>query len=165
MILQSNTDYGKKLKESILKTELIFEEEFSFENYFEKRNNFDNFLSMPLEKWMFIPCDSDGNILEEPYYFKDFLFNYFDNISEFDKIKCEKFQQAKANVIFEGFEYDRSEEGLTYLKKSNVSIIFDEENKTVMYVDDFVTENIETIEDLIRYKPTITPEAVKKYNL
>jgi len=28
--------------------------------------NYANFLKQPLELWMFIPCDEDGNVLEEP---------------------------------------------------------------------------------------------------
>lgn len=26
------------------------------------------FLKQPIELWMFVPCDEDGNVLEEPMY-------------------------------------------------------------------------------------------------
>lgn len=62
-----------------------------------------NFLSQPLEIWMFIPCDEDGNVLEEPKDYADILEQgsrvyHYDNI-----IEARKFQQAKERVLFEGF--------------------------------------------------------------
>jgi hypothetical protein len=56
-----------------------------------------NFLKQPLKLEMFVPCDEEGNILEEPlaYNFKsvELFTNY--NI---------KYQKAKEKVLFEEFE-------------------------------------------------------------
>jgi hypothetical protein len=59
---------------------------------------------------MFVPCDEDGNVLEEPlaYNFKsvELFTNY--NI---------KYQKAKEKVLFEGFEVQK--QGGEFLVKYN----------------------------------------------
>ena len=53
--------------------------------------NYANFLKQPQEKWMFVPCDEDGNLLKEIKPYQD---NYY------------KYQQAKERVLFEGLDLD-----------------------------------------------------------
>ena len=56
--------------------------------------NYANFLKQPLKLWMFIPCDENGDVLEEPICQEYALAN-------------QKYQQAKERCLFEGFEiYD-----------------------------------------------------------
>jgi hypothetical protein len=50
------------------------------------------FLKQPLELWMFVPCDEDGNVLEEPELYNEV---------------CE-YQKAKERCFFEGFEYKKA---------------------------------------------------------
>jgi len=47
-----------------------------------------DFLKQPLELWMFVPCDEDGDVLEEIKPYQD---NYF------------KYQKAKERCLFEVF--------------------------------------------------------------
>ena len=53
-------------------------------------NPYSKFLKQPLELWMFVPCDDNGNVLKEP------IIN--------DSIKIWTYQQAKERCLFEGFE-------------------------------------------------------------
>jgi hypothetical protein len=51
---------------------------------------------------MFVPCDEEGNILEEPKFNTENEYNENDR-AVFNQ-KNIKYQQAKSRVIFEGFE-------------------------------------------------------------
>ncbi len=73
---------------------------------------YSRFLKTPLELGQFVPCDEDGTVRSEPnkdhiYYriAKGIAKKYFKD--------CEKYQQAKERVIFEGFE--RMDEVLRFL--------------------------------------------------
>ena len=63
---------------------------------FHKIENYAKFLSQKPEKWMFVPCDENGNVLEEPVYTSE--KNKF-----YNKAYFEKYKQALDRVIFEGF--------------------------------------------------------------
>jgi len=66
--------------------------------------NYANFLKQPLELWMFVPCDEDGNVLKEP----EWMHRYNNGASPFmnmDEIRpCQEYKQAKEICLFEGFE-------------------------------------------------------------
>jgi hypothetical protein len=53
--------------------------------------NYANFLKQPLELWMFVPCDLEGNVLIEP-------------IEQNPIYWSKEYQQAKERVLFEGFD-------------------------------------------------------------
>lgn len=55
------------------------------------------FLKQPLELWMFVPCDEEGNIL------LDTCKQCNDNCKCLDRIK---YQQAKERCLFEGFRLE-----------------------------------------------------------
>lgn len=88
MKLQSTTDFVLQIGETYL-----------------QMVRYAKFLKTPLNKGMFVPCDLEGNVLEEP------------NISEYKSTPfCEsgeckayfeelnKHQQAKERVLFDGYE-------------------------------------------------------------
>lgn len=54
------------------------------------------FLKQPLQLWMFIPCDEEGNIL------KIIPFIEHRQGSNFEWLQHEKFREAKDKVIFNG---------------------------------------------------------------
>lgn len=81
-------------------TDFVLEQELptymqneEFEEAYYKLYNYANFLKQPLELWMFVPCDENGNVLEQ-----------CDDICscECDKIKA--FRKAKERCLFDGFE-------------------------------------------------------------
>jgi len=104
-----------------------------------------NFLKQPLTLSMFVPCDDEGNVLEEPKYWNK---KYNDDIPESELILCEEYRQAKERVIFEGFT-------LTGFNLYLNTFLFGD----IRHLKDY------TIENLIKYDLTITPNAVKTYQL
>lgn len=99
-----------------------------------------NLLSKKLQLGDFIPTDKDGNVLEKPKILKENGFKTYEK-------ECEIYQQALDNVIFEGFEYKNHE---IYL------------NDKIFRIGEFEDY---TIEDLVKYNLTITPQAIKRFNL
>ena len=67
--------------------------------------NYANFLKQPLELWMFVPCDNDGNVLEEPCFDGE-NDQYFASAFE-------QFQQAKERCLFEGWDLEDVKETLS----------------------------------------------------
>jgi hypothetical protein len=63
-----------------------------FFKQYRKVHEYAKFLKQPLELWMFVPCDEDGNVLEEPELYNEV---------------CE-YQKAKERCFFEGFEYKKA---------------------------------------------------------
>ncbi len=60
--------------------------------------NYAQFLSQKLELWMFVPCDEEGNGLEEPTEERKKVSLVF------YQQELKQYQQAKDRVLFEGFE-------------------------------------------------------------
>jgi hypothetical protein len=130
--------------------------------FYKKIENYANFLKQPLKLGMFVPTDENGNVWEEPkqeHYTdcneeqnaKDWIYN------------LEKFNKAKENVLFEGFEITTPSD--------KCHIIFCKENIECQFLlnSDF-SFNIRAfqpieIEDLVKYNLTITETAIKKLNL
>ena len=76
--------------------------------------NYATFLKQPLKLEMFVPCDEDGDILDEPMDYEQRLPNI---MTEYDD-EVYRYKQAKEKVLFEGFEFvSRADE--TWLFKIN----------------------------------------------
>lgn len=82
---------------------LISMTDFVLEQYELSRNpthfeenafNYAQFLKQPLELWMFVPCDEDGNVLEEPSLLDE---RYY--------LLLMAYEQAKERCLFEKSEY------------------------------------------------------------
>jgi len=58
-------------------------------------NKYANFLSQPLELWMFVPCDEEGNVLEELS-----KINGTRKVFEWNLLK-EQYQAARERCLFE----------------------------------------------------------------
>ena len=130
-----------------------------FVTRFVNCDNFANFLSQQPNIGMVVPAvfeDGEWRVLSEP---KD--FRYFKEVD----IYFNQYQTALDNVIFEGFEYDGSEEGFIYVKNGETLLIFDTENKTLMLLNNMLTDNINTIEQLTHYNLTLTPKFAKELGL
>lgn len=104
--------------------------------------NYAKFLKQPLTLSMFIPCDEEGNVLEEPIY------NGVDE--QYYGVQIEKYQKAKESVIFDGCEFVKEDENSWKIKHNG---------NIYTFLKDF------TIEDLIDLNLTITDSAIKKYKL
>ena len=149
MKLISNTLFGKYCKSK----EKEFSRRIDYLDWYEKtRNNFDEFLEQPLKVEMFVPCDEEGNVLEEPKKWKDYLQypDSFDGNKEWNELY--DYQQAKEKVLFEGIEF-RTNGGVNFLTiKEDTFAFFDFNVKF---------KNL-TIEYLIQYNLQLTENAVKQ---
>lgn len=81
------------------------------ESVFDKLKNigkYTAFLKQPLELWMFIPLDEDGNVLELPIGTRIYLHSKETNLqnplNENAINLIEKYLKAKEKVLFEGFK-------------------------------------------------------------
>ena len=72
--------------------------------------NYAQFLKTPLKLEMFVPCDEEGDILEEPTNYEKRLLNMMTEYND----EVYTYYQAKAKVLFEGFEYDKENDWVTY---------------------------------------------------
>ena len=116
--------------------------------------NYANFLKQPLTLGMFVPCDDDGNVLEEPDRWDDYVKapESFDGNKEWYNLYA--YEQAKERVLFEGFS-------LQY--QSSYTIVVDNEKHEVKFrIRD---TQIFTIETLVNKDLTLTSSALKQIGL
>jgi hypothetical protein len=139
------------MKNLLLSTTNFVEE---IQNYVRESGNFarglklifgyTEFKKTQIEIWQFVPfklLEDVWVVLEEPFYYKDFVFNLFDKISEFDKIKCQEYQEAKECCLFDGFTYHIG------LDKNNPSFWFVRNSFCKIHDYEFEVSSI-TIDDL-----------------
>ena len=142
------------MKKLISMKEFILEQkEYSIENLF-KIKKYANFLNQPLKKGMFVPCDEEDNILQEPK--KE---NYTDNTGFVNNayfIETNDYQKAKERVIFDGFELTKEKNGLIKIEKKTETFYIDLLNNKFYYVDIVHWKSVYTIEDLINYNLELT---------
>ena len=69
---------------------------------FERCVNYANFLKQPLKLEMFVPCDEDGDILDEP---EDYELRLTNMMTEYND-EVYRYKQAKEKVLFEGFHIE-----------------------------------------------------------
>ena len=127
--------------------------------------NYAQFLKQPLTLGMFVPCDLDGNVLEEPSkkdmeWFKGLAYGDF----SCDYTRIFEFIEAKERVLFEGFE----------IKVSNITnnlqndfLIISETNEIIGHEnkDQWFFNSYKKVEDLINYDLTLTETAIKQIGL
>ena len=153
MKLISNTLFGKYCKSK----EKEFSRRIDYLDWYEKtRNNFDNFLEQPLKLGMFVPCDEEGDILEVPTNYEMRLLNMTTEYND----EVYTYYQAKAKVLFEGFEIDKN---LYLVYKNEISIgrfISYENGSKFLFRDNF-----KTIEDLVEFGFKLTENTIKQIGL
>lgn len=150
------------MTEFVLEQEKQMTENDSYEFAFgmsSRMINYAKFLTKQLELGYFVPCDEDGNVMllpgSAPIYTHS--LEYIDEYQQvLDKVIFEGFEVKSKNIISSGFEE------MLFLPFNN--------GNTEVYVTDFTQENTKetlcyTIEDIIKYNLTITPQSVKRFNL
>lgn len=138
--LISNTDFGKYLDNF----------ELSLSEYKQVRQKFDSFLLLALEVGMFVPCDENGEILEEPVWQQEWEKG---KVAKFELcLKSLRYKQAKERCLFEGFIFKAENE-------KSFTVELDGET--------FWIEKNETIEDLLGFDHEfeLTPTAQKKIGI
>jgi len=85
-----------------------------------------NFITQPLTKGMFIPCDENGNVLVEPEKWCESWS--FEKKQETSKLN-EQYQQAVDRVLFEGWELSVNVHGMTMFEKDGFTIAIDNDEQ------------------------------------
>ena len=127
---------------------------FPKEMYF-KIKKYANFLKQPLQLGFFVPCDENGNVLEEPTNYEKRLSNMMTEYND----EVYTYNQAKEKVLFEGFEYVKfinDGELLPYHR-----LIKNDEYFNVRFLD----RNIEDLLTEFEYGIELTPTAIKQIGL
>jgi len=136
-------------------TDFVLEQEEGFnigkigwKEYTNNTINYAKLLKQPLELWMFVPCDKEGDVLEHPNYFKtcnsDFNnFNYADY--------CLEYQQAKEVCIFYGCVYD-----------DEMEVVRSQDGENIFYI---TQKQLWDIESAIQYNLELTKTAQKQLGL
>ena len=120
----------------------------SHENALSWIYNYATFLKKPLKLEMFVPCDDEGNILEEPKIEEEDVDEHTTQI--FAQYQYD-FDKSKEKVLFEGFKiYDYKLNVFFYLGRRK-KLSYDKKRK------DFITIGFlpETVEDLINISSQI----------
>ena len=123
--------------------------------YYDKVFNYANFLKQPLQLGFFVPCDENGNVLEEPTNYEKRLSNMMTEYND----EVYTYNQAKEKVLFEGFEYVKfinDGELLPYHR-----LIKNDEYFNVRFLD----RNIEDLLTEFEYGIELTPTAIKQIGL
>lgn len=121
-----------------------------------KTTNYTKFLKQPLELWMFIPCDEDGNVLEEP----------IETIGGVE-MYVKRYQQAKKRCLFEGWNYNIakfSDNPFIELRDENNNYLaYDVDDKNFQYAEELFTDSEnKNIEDIVKYNLQLTSTAQKQ---
>ena len=174
------------MKKLIGMTDFVLETAFGYGNEFmtaqqfcDKTIKYAEFLKTPLSLGQFVPCDFNGNVLEEPEGFSEYsdsvlsewndsrYNSFFDDEQDYIEWKhnFEMYRQSVARVFFEGFCFsvinnERKEYELIS-KQDKIAIDF---NLGVFsyFVGDI---NLCTVEDLIGLNLTLTQSAITKLKL
>ena len=109
------------------------------------------FLKQPLKLEMFVPCDENGNVLEEPE-----KYGWLQNVgsrnsyaTEQECIDCETFHLAKQKVLFEGFEMSIEKNAIINNGKKIIRIhgnnTFSLNGKLIITIEDLLNTNTNTM--------------------
>ena len=113
--------------------------------------NYAQFLKTPLNLGMFVPCDEDGNVLEEPIEYQDYLKIGQQGIMHWGLNvynQSKKYQKAEEKVLFNGF---KKKDGLSISDEHSIFHPF--WNYEGVWK---ISKGIKTIEDLIPYNLELT---------
>ena len=154
--LQSSLQFGETLKS------------VSDSDYRRLRDNYDALLKQPLQLRFFVPCDENGNVLEEPKRWNDYLQfpDSFDGNKEWGELY--NYELAKERVLFNGFVFEESQkEALKNNTQLSVSIY----TENSFYITHRLNGkwhtwfSLKTVEDLIKCKIELSKTAIKQIGL
>lgn len=114
-----------------------------------------NFLKQPLTLGMFVPCDLDGNVLEESSWQLEWEKKKVCSINLC--VKSREYQEAKDRVLFEGFEIKEYSGKLLSVECSGTSVFFKIPSK-----DWYTPNGFELIENLVKDGFELTESAKKQ---
>lgn len=133
------------MKKLISMVDFVLEHPASTDYEWQLKNhlNYANFLKQPLKLEMFVPCDDDGNVLDEPNNLAPNCgcMGICNNPCD-EAINIEIYENAKEKVLFDGF----------YISKDYIT-------NCILQIDDEWIQD-KTIEDLIPYNLELKQQLV-----
>jgi hypothetical protein len=146
-------------------TDFVLEQNNTIPKDLKLLNNYKNiikyatFLKQPLKLEMFIPCDEDGNVLEEKMIYSK------EEDCVFDSANFDKYQKAKEKVLFEGFKVIGIDEDIIEIELENDNFWLDfYKNSSIIFTDSYFVEfPIKIIEELAFYNFKLTESAIKQF--
>ena len=146
---------------------------FPKEMYF-KIKKYANFLKQPLQLGFFVPCDENGNVLEEPKRWNDYLQfpDSFDGNKEWGELY--NYELAKERVLFENSvlidktPFKQTKRMMINLNHPATFRIYNKFNYSDGSIEsDFLPNfsEIPTIEYLVSFNLQLTPTAIKQIGL
>ena len=149
MKLISNTSFGEfcKSKEKEFPTRNVY-----LDWYEEIRTNYDSFLKQSLNLGMFVPCDEDGNVLEEPSNYQLYELGVAPNDEQIKE--CGAYEKAKEKFLFEGIEF----------RTNGVNFLIINEDTFAFHDFNIKFKNL-TVEFLVQYNLQLTESAIKQIGL
>lgn len=164
---KSMVEYVKLQKRPIPSSDLN-EADYYYQEYevLEKICKYANFLSQKLELWMFVACDENGNVLNQPLNYGAWVRKDLNVSYDLDLSKYEQFKTALSKTIFEGFEWNTAEfcdEPMLELEDKNGNyLLYDCEDKNFQdSSDNFISK----VEQLIPYNLDIKESVAKELGL
>ena len=156
--LQSMTDFieSKKPIHAYLQNESFSAIQTHINETYDLFFKYCDFLKQPLQLGFFVPCDEEGNVLEEPKRWNDYLEfpDSFDGNKEWGELY--NYETAKERVLFKGFEARMfGWKKLYYVKLGD--------NKNSIYT--FPNLRNYTIENLVRLEVELTDSAIKQIGI
>jgi hypothetical protein len=127
-------------------------------NYSNSVLEYANFLNQSLNLGMFFPAievDGKWEVLKHPSEY-DIKFDFRDKEEQAKDYK--QYQQAKDRVLFEGFELNRLENSIEGHFNYNTVFVCRKDYSNVIFF-------YKTINDLIKYAPTLTAKGQKDSGL
>lgn len=122
-------------------------------------HKYKDFLNQPLTLGMFVPCDLDGNVLEEPNIENDHNDSFFKMQTDFHLEK--QYEEAKDKVIFSDFKLSRKPfEDFYYIKNENIFIF--KKYCTMKHWSINTKLKNKAVEDLVKYNLVLTESANKQ---
>lgn len=97
---------------------------------FQRCATYAKLLKQPLKLEMFVPCDEDGNLLQEPEEFKEWMnSDHYFNASESVTHQCRMYKKALEKVLFKGIDLstakyhcERNERTIEYFTSFEVEL-------------------------------------------
>lgn len=127
------------------------------DEYFNRCEKYANFISSKLELGMFIACDLEGIVLEEPKNFHAFFAGMSSQDFNFNIADCVNYKHALDKVVFDDFELDYD----TIVYNKYFRIWFTEGKA---YLNNTYTQ-LESVEDLISHSLELNSNGIKKLGL
>lgn len=142
----------------------------NYEKAYDKISSYARFLKQPLTLGMFVPCDSDGNVLTKNTMSEDTCeddCDHYNCVKEMNQ--CISYQEAKDRVLFEGLRIEKDN-----YKQTKRTFYFIGDKRIAHFLEFYSGEkefsfnllhDFKTIEDIVSFGFVLTESAKKQIGI